>query len=92
MKNLIVLVLLAATATANADTVATETGPEQLAVSFMTQFYDVKPEAVQVTVIEQQRLSARVKTEAKGHVCIFDTQPLPTAQYGWAASSMNCDQ
>ncbi|QGG78926.1 hypothetical protein [Pseudomonas syringae] len=92
MKKLFALMMLTVTASANADTIATEKGPEQLAVSFMTQFYDVKAEVVQVTVIEQTRLSSKVKAEAKGHVCIFDAQPLPTAQYGWAASSMNCAQ
>lgn len=94
MKNLIALIMLAvtATSTSHADEATNEKGPDKLAVSFITQFYEVAADTVQVTVIKQTRLSAKVKAEAKGHVCIFDAQPLSTAQYGWAASSMNCKQ
>ena len=92
MKILKPLLFLTIATAGSTFAVADENGPAQLAVSFMTQFYDVSADSVQVTVIKKTRLSATVKAEAKEHVCIFDAQPLPTAQYGWAASSMNCKQ
>lgn len=74
-------------------TAASVEGPEPLAISFMTQFYSVPADAVKVTVIEQARFEAKVKAEASGHVCTFDAVKLPDdskAQYGWAASTMQC--
>ena len=76
-------------------TAAPVEGPEPLAISFMTQFYSVPADAVKVTVIEQARFEAKVKAEASGHVCTFDAVKMPAeakAQYGWAASGMQCDE
>lgn len=72
---------------------AYEQGPAPLAVSFMTQFYDVPAEAVEVKIIEQSPLEAKVATKAAGHICMFEAAKLPEGSYalhGWAASSMNC--
>lgn len=69
---------------------AYEQGPAPVAVSFMTQFYGVPADAVQVTIIEQTQFDAKVKAEATGHVCVFDAGQLPSSQYGWAVASMNC--
>lgn len=72
---------------------AYEQGPAPLAVSFMTQFYDVPAEAVEVQVIEQSQFEAKVATKAAGHICMFTAAKLPEGSYakhGWAASGMNC--
>jgi len=75
-----------------ADTTA-EQGPAPLAISFMTQFYDVPAEAVTVTITEQSRFAAKVKAEVDGHVCTFDAVKIsdnPNAKHGWGAGSMEC--
>lgn len=72
---------------------AYEQGPKPLAVSFMTQFYDVPAESVDVAIIEQTEFTAKLATKAAGHICTFDASKLPEGSYGkhgWAASSMNC--
>lgn len=72
---------------------AYEQGPKPLAVSFMTQFYDVPAESVDVAIIEQSEFKAKLATKAAGHICTFDAEKLPEGSYrkhGWAASSMNC--
>lgn len=70
-----------------------EQGPAPLAVSFMTQFYDVPAEAVTVTVTDQTKNDAKVEAKAAGHVCEFDAARLPegsSTAHGWAAASMRC--
>lgn len=87
--------LLAALFGVGTATAAPSESPEPLAISFMTQFYNVPAEAVKVTIIEQKRFEVTVKAEASGHICTFDAMKVPAeskAQYGWAASSMQCDQ
>lgn len=72
---------------------AYEEGPKPLAVSFMTQFYDVAPESVDVAIIEQTASTAKLAAKAAGHICMLDAAKLPEDSYrkhGWAASSMNC--
>jgi hypothetical protein len=72
---------------------AYEEGPKPLAVSFMSQFYDVAPQSVDVAIIEQTEFTAKLAAKAAGHICTFDAAKLPEDSYrkhGWAASSMNC--
>ena len=69
---------------------AYENGPIPLAVTFMTQFYDVPSTSVKVEIFKQTSTGATVKAQADGHVCTFDAVPLPTGKLGWAASSMEC--
>ncbi|KPY55709.1 hypothetical protein [Pseudomonas amygdali] len=71
---------------------AYEHGPVPLAVTFMTQFYDVPSKSVKVEIIKQTSIGATVKAEAEGHVCTFDAAPLPTStsKVGWAVSSTSC--
>ena len=73
---------------------AYEEGPAPLAISFMTQFYDVPAEAVSVKVIERKGLSATVEAKAAGHTCTMGMVPAPSgvvAKHGWLSSSMKCD-
>lgn len=70
-----------------------EQGPGPLAVSFMTQFYQVPAEAVTVTVSNQTKFDAKVEASAAGHVCEFDAARLPegtSTAHGWAAATMRC--
>lgn len=67
-----------------------ETGPSPLAVSFMTQFYEVAPRDVKTSESRGQGSDMIVKAEADGHVCTFTAAPLPNAKYGWALASLNC--
>ncbi|MBD8483918.1 hypothetical protein [Pseudomonas coleopterorum] len=72
---------------------AYEQGPKPLAISFMTQFYNVPAEAVKVEVRNLTDLDATVEAEAAGHFCEFEAAKLPegsAAKYGWAAASMRC--
>lgn len=74
---------------------AAEQGPGPLAVSFMTQFYEVPDEAVKVKITPQGKFEALVEAEAAGHFCEFEAVQLPegtSAKYGWAAASMRCGE
>lgn len=74
---------------------AAEKGPAPLAVSFMTQFYDVPAENVKVKITPQGKFEALVEAEAAGHFCEFDAVQLPegtSAKYGWAAASIRCGE
>ncbi|EAQ2882479.1 hypothetical protein EGE62_22835 [Salmonella enterica] len=74
---------------------AEQQGPEPLAISFMTQFYDVPAEAVKVKVMPRGKFEALVEAEAAGHFCEFEAVQLPkgtSAKYGWAAASMRCGE
>lgn len=74
---------------------AAEQGPEPLAVSFMTQFYDVEADAVKVKVTPHGKFEALVEAEAAGHFCEFEAVQLPagtSAKHGWAAASMRCGE
>lgn len=74
---------------------AYEQGPKPLAISFMTQFYNVPAEAVKVEVRNLTDLDATVEAEAAGHFCEFEAAKLPegsAAKYGWAAASMRCGE
>lgn len=95
MKILIALLASLIATSALAETGSVEQGPEPLAVSFMTQFYDVPAEAVKVTVRDRTAFDATVEAEAAGHFCEFAAAKLPegsTAKYGWAAASMRCGE
>lgn len=73
-----------------------ETGPEALAASFMTQFYDVPVEQVTVTISNRtERSATALASVPDGHACAMDMALAPdgvNAQFGWLVSSMKCDQ
>lgn len=70
-------------------------GPEEAAARFMAAFYNVKPEQVSVTMLEQDKRSASASTQVEGQpVCTLDMAPAPQpqAKYGWLIGGMSCDK
>ncbi|MFG8764946.1 hypothetical protein ACEOVB_29575 [Pseudomonas aeruginosa] len=72
-----------------------EVGPAPLARHFMAQFYDAKPEAVKVTMLDESPRLVVALAEVDGHACRMEMAPAPegvSARFGWLASSMQCEQ
>jgi hypothetical protein len=69
-------------------------GPEAVAISLMSQFYEVRPDAVAVTVHHETSMSANVTATAPGgHSCVFSMIPAPPgapAPNGWVVGATVC--
>lgn len=69
-------------------------GPEAVAISLMSQFYEVKPDTIKVTVHHETSASANVTATAPGgHSCVFSMIPAPPgapAPNGWVVGATVC--
>ncbi|HBP4970071.1 TPA: hypothetical protein ACWL5R_005798 [Pseudomonas aeruginosa] len=86
------VVMVAASMTAGAEE---EVGPAPLARHFMAQFYDVQPEAVKVTMLDESPRLIVARAEVDGHACRMEMAPAPegvSARFGWLVGSMQCKQ
>lgn len=70
-------------------------GPEAVAISLMSQFYEVKPDSVAVKVHNETSTSANVTATAPGgHSCVFSMVPAPPgapAPNGWMVGATVCE-
>jgi len=70
-------------------------GPEAVAISLMSQFYEVKPDSVAVKVHHETSASANVTATAPGgHSCVFSMVPAPPgapAPNGWMVGATVCE-
>lgn len=72
-----------------------EGGAEPLARHFMAQFYEAKPDDVQVTILNDDPRLTLARAEFNGHVCRIEMAPAPesvTARFGWLVGSIQCAQ
>lgn len=72
-----------------------KTEPEQSAADFIAQFYGVKPEQVDVTILKRVRTSATAVTKVPGQpTCSLELAPAPesNAKYGWLIGGLACDK
>lgn len=100
MKTFLFTVLALAMCTAQASEEATKTeasegGPKDTAVAFMTQFYPTDPASVSVTFLQQTARQATVRAETPGgNSCVFQMTPRPYQKApvakGWMIGSMDC--
>ncbi|MDU8540424.1 hypothetical protein [Pseudomonas syringae] len=71
-------------------------GPEAVAISLMSQFYEVKPDTIKVTVHHETSVSANLTATAPGgHSCVFSMVPAPPgapAPNGWMVGSTVCNR
>lgn len=82
MKKIIVAALLLSSSQVFAKVQASgeldRPGPEAVAISLMSQFYEVKPDAVAVKVHnEPQRQPMSLRLVPGGHSCVFSMVPAP---------------
>lgn len=78
------------------DAQADQPGPEAVAISLMSQFYEVTPDAIGVTVHHETATSANITATAPGgHSCVFSVVPAPPgapAPNGWMVGSTVCNR
>ncbi len=99
MKKIIVAALLLSSSQVFAKVQASgeldRPGPEAVAISLMSQFYEVKPDAVAVKVHNETSASANVTATAPGgHSCVFSMVPAPPgapAPNGWMVGATVCE-